>query len=372
MLRSAVPVHVAELGYRMNIEGNRKLIWGAVAVLAGIGYLIWTIASDDSLPTGFASANGRLEAVEIDISTKTAGRLKDIYVREGEFVTAGQSLAQMDVAQLVARQREAEAQLRRAKIAVDTANSLVTQREAERTAAQAVVEQREAELDAAQSKLARSERLILNNNVSQQTLDDDRAAQRKAKAALGAAQASLAASEAAIGAAKSQVVDAEAAVEAAKAAVESLDADFADSTLTAPRDGRVQYLVARPGEVLASGGRVINMIDVSDVYMTVFLPTQQAGRVALGADARLIIDAAPQAVIPATVSFVADVAQFTPKTVETEEERQKLTFRVRAQIPPALLQKYLRQVKAGLPGMAYVRLDPEAVWPAFLETNLVR
>jgi HlyD family secretion protein len=106
--------------------------------------------------------------------------------------------------------------------------------------------------------------------------------------------------------------------------------------------------------------------------MTFFLPTSQAGRVALGTEIRLVLDAAPQYVIPANASFVADVAQFTPKTVETEEERQKLMFRIKAQIPPELLRKHIQQVKTGLPGMAYVKLDPEAEWPKRLSENLVK
>jgi HlyD family secretion protein len=168
------------------------------------------------------------------------------------------------------------------------------------------------------------------------------------------------------------VVDAEASVEAARAAIESLTVEINDSTLKAPRDGRVQYRVAQPGEVLSAGGRVLNMVDLGDVYMTFFLPTSQAGRVALGTEIRLVLDAAPQYVIPAKASFVADVAQFTPKTVETEEERQKLMFRIKAQIPPELLRKHIQQVKTGLPGMAYVKLDPEAEWPKRLSENLVK
>src|SRR5690606_15006323 len=140
-------------------------------------------------------------------------------------------------------------------------------------------------------------------------------------------------SDAAINAAKAQVVDAEAAVDAAKAQIDSIETDISDSTLTAPRDGRIQYRIAQPGEVLSSGGRVLNLVDLGDVYMTFFLPTAKAGRTSIGSDVRLVLDAAPQLTIPAQVSFVGHVAQFTPKTVETEEERQKLTFRVRAQIP---------------------------------------
>jgi len=134
----------------------------------------------------------------------------------------------------------------------------------------------------------------------------------------------------------------------------------------------VQYRVAQPGEVLSAGGRVLNLVDLGDVYMTFFLPTAQAGRVAIGSEVRLVLDAAPQYVIPAKATYVADVAQFTPKTVETEEERQKLMFRIKARIAPELLSKYIRFVKTGLPGMAYVKLDPNAEWPAALQGKLVQ
>lgn len=157
--------------------------------------------------------------------------------------------------------------------------------------------------------------MIRTNTTSQQTFDDDRASAQRARAAVAASKASLSASEAAIGAAKAQIVDAEASVVAAQAAIESIVADINDSTLRSPREGRVQYRVAQPGEVLSAGGRVLNIVDLSDVYMTFFLPTEQAGRIPLGSDVRLVLDAAPQYVIPAKASFVADVAQFTPKTV---------------------------------------------------------
>ena len=348
------------------------LIGLAVVVLAVAAYFAWSKLTAEGLPSGFVASNGRIEAVEIDISTKTAGRLQDIMVREGDFVKAGQVLAQMDTAQLEARKRQAEAQLRRAKIAIDTAHSLVAQREAEKTSALAVVEQRKAQLDSASKTNARSKQLLTGNAVSQQIVDDSEAAEQSARATLASAQASLAASDAAINAAKAQIVDAEAAVDAAQADIESIETDIADATLKSPRDGRVQYRIAQPGEVLSAGGRVLNLVDLGDVYMTFFLPTAEAGRTSMGSNVRLILDAAPQYTIPAKVSFVADVAQFTPKTVETEEERQKLTFRVRAQIPQALLQKYIQYVKTGLPGMAYVRLDPEAAWPENLERNLVK
>ena len=114
----------------------------------------------------------------------------------------------------------------------------------------------------------------------------------------------------------------------------------------------------------------MNLLDVGDVYMTFFLPAAEAGRVSIGSEVRLVLDAAPQYVIPAKVSFVADVAQFTPKTVETAEERQNLMFRVKAKIAPEMLQQHIRSVKTGLPGMAYVRLDENAPWPDWLQIRL--
>jgi HlyD family secretion protein len=358
-------------------EELMKLTFGRVLVvlavlLGGGGYYYWQHLDSKPLPAGFARGNGRIEAVEIDIATKTPGRIREILVNEGDFVTAGQVLARMDTEQLQAQRRQAEAQLQRASINVETAKSLVNQREAERRAAEAMVDQRIAQLDTTSRKLDRSEQLIKTNAVSQQVLDDDRAANATAKAALAAAQAQVAASEAAISSARALVVDAGAAVDAAKAAIESIAADLNDSVLKAPRDGRVQYRVAQPGEVLAAGGRVLNMVDLGDVYMTFFLPTAEAGRVAIGSEVHLVLDAAPQYVIPAKATFVADVAQFTPKTVETEEERQKLMFRVKAHIEPDLLRKHIEQVKTGLPGMAYVKLDPNAPWPDNLKTKLTR
>ncbi len=351
-------------------KGRLLLRLAVVAAVAVAGYYGWRSLQPAPLPPGFASGNGRIEGTEIDVATKTAGRIREILVNEGDFITAGQVLARMDTAVLDAQLREAKAQLQRATIGVQTAQNQVTQREAEKAAAEAVLRQREAEVGAAQRRYVRTEDLAARGNAPQQTLDDDRARFEGARAAESAARAQIAAAEAAIGFARSQVIGAEADVEAMRASIERIQADIDDSELKSPRDGRVQYRIAQLGEVLAAGGRVLNLVDLSDVYMTFFLPTAQAGRVAIGAEARIVLDAAPQYVVPAQVSFVADVAQFTPKTVETEEERLKLMFRIRARIAPELLRQHIDQVKTGLPGVAYVRLDPQAAWPEALQVRL--
>jgi len=351
----------------------KHVSWLSIALLviaAGVAFLAWEFLKPKVLPDGFASGNGRIEATEIDVATKTPGRIKVILVHEGDFVRAEQILASMDTNVLEAQRREAEAQLQRALISIETAQSKVRQRSAEKAAAVATVAQRKAELDAAQKRFARTKELASKNVVPFQTFDDDSARFESAKAAVSAAEAQSAAADAATGAARSEVVDARSQVEAERATIQRIQSDIDDSELRSPVDGRVQYRVAEPGEVLSAGGRVLNLVNLTDVYMTFFLPTEQAGRVAIGAEARVVLDAAPEYVIPARVSFVADVAQFTPKTVETAEERQKLMFRIKARIAPDLLQQHLHQVKTGLPGMAYVRLNPQAEWPAELQVRL--
>ncbi|WP_180234663.1 HlyD family secretion protein [Klebsiella quasipneumoniae] len=327
-----------------------------VGLLVVLAAAAWWLLRPPGLPEGFASSNGRIEATEVDIASKIAGRIDTILVKEGQFVRQGEVLARMDTRVLNEQRLEAAAQIKEAESAVLAARALLDQRQSEMRASEAVVKQRQAELDSTAKRHVRSKALSQRGAVSAQQLDDDRAAAESARAAIEAARTSI--------------IQAQTRVEAAQATERRILADIDDSELKAPRDGRIQYRIAEPGEVLAAGGRVLNMVDLADVYMTFFLPTEQAGLLALGSEARLILDAAPDLVIPANISFVASVAQFTPKTVETRDERLKLMFRVKARIPPELLAQHLEYVKTGLPGMAYVRLDNQHSWPEDLTVRL--
>lgn len=355
----------------MTGQQRKWLLRAAVLLgLAVAGIVAWQKIGGNGKDPGIVSGNGRIEAVEIDVSTKVAGRVKDILVSEGAFVTAGQVVAVMDTETLEAQLWQAQAQLQQARSAVATSQSQLAQRQSEKAAALALVSQREVELVKARQHARRSAELVQDRAIAKQDADDDAALLRSAEAALHAAQAQSAAVDATITAARTQIGGAQSAVEAARANVERIQAELRDSTLKSPRDGRVQYKVAQLGEVVATGGRVLSLVDLSDVYMTFFLPTTEAGKLAMGSEVRLVLDAAPQYVIPARVSFVADVAQFTPKTVETASEREKLMFRVRARIPPELLKKHITRVKTGLPGVAWVRLDTTKPWPARLQIKL--
>jgi len=325
------------------MSGQRQFLI-AVLVLALAGAGIWYAAFRDSdeLPPGFATANGRIEAERVDVATKFAGRLAEVLVSEGDRVEAGQILARLDDAQIRAQLREAEAQ-----------ESSARQTLAER---RAVLTERQSALVFAEKELYRAQQLGERGFAPEETVDLRLSEKKSAAAAVDSAKAGISA--------------AEAQVEAAQATVDRLRADLEEYALLAPRAGRVQYRLAEPGEVLGAGARVLTLIDLTDVVMTVYLPTGTAGRLAYGAEARLVLDAAPEYVIPAHVSFVAGEAQFTPKYVETEEEREKLMFRVKLRIPPEILADYEDVVKTGVPGVAHVRADPSAAWPDALAVRL--
>lgn len=355
----------------MKAETQSLVLRGIAAlVVLAIAFAAWTTLRPPADDGNVVRGNGRIEATQVDVAARAAGRVADILVNEGDFVRAGDVVARMDMKSVEAQLAQALAELANARSARQTALALVAQREADVLMNEAVLVQRRSELDVARRTSARSQALLSERATSAQIADDNAARARNAEANVRVAQAQITAAQAAVAATRAQVAQTEAGIAAAEAVVARLRTDIEDGVLRAPRDGRVQYRVVQPGEVIGNGGKVVSLIDVGDVYMTFFLPERAAGRVAMGSEVRIVLDAAPQFVIPAQLSYVASVAQFTPKTVETQSERQKMVFRVKARVDPELLRQYPEQVKTGLPGLAHVRLDAARPWPAALEVKL--
>jgi len=305
-----------------------------VLLMAAGGFGYWK-SMHDRLPEGLYVGNGRLEATEVQIASKTPGRLAEVLVDEGDKVTKGQLLARMDTRTLEAQRNQAEAEVLRARENL--------------SAAQANVQLRQSEQLLAQQELKRSQELIKHGFVSGQIVDQQQARLDTGVAAVAASRAQVSAVGATIGAAQAQVA--------------MLTSEIDDASLRAPIDGVVQLRMAEPGEVLGAGGRVLLLIDPSDQYMNLYLPASVTGRLAVGDDARILLDALPDRPLPAKINFVAAKSQFTPKEVETRDERQKLVFRVKLRLtdPGAL-----PQAKPGMPGAGYVRTAP-IDWPAKLQ-----
>ncbi len=342
---------------------QRWLIAALLVLLAGGGALTWYALRPRDDTDAFAVGNGRIEATEVDVSAKLAGRLVAVLVREGDDVTVGQVLARMDTKVLDADLREAQAAVLQAEHKKASAEAAVAQRDNEILAAEALVAQRTSQLQLAEVELRRTRVLQSGGIVAKEKLDVDQTTTKTQTALLRAAEAQLYAAKSAQEAAKAGVLEAQAAIEAARARGQTIQADITDSTLVSPINGRVLYRLAEPGEVLGAGGHVVTLLDLSDVYMTLFLPTAEVGRTALDAEARIVLDARPDLSIPGRVTFVSPQAQFTPKAVETRTEREKLMFRIKVNILPRLLRRHAKQVKTGLPGVAYIRLAPDVPWP---------
>ena len=234
-----------------------------------------------TMPAGIVKAEGRIEATQVDVSSKYAGEVVDVAVQEGDKVAAGQVIARLSSPQLEAQLRNAESELRSAK--------------------------------------------------------------------------------------EAQAQD---AIKAAEAKVEQIKSMISELTLVSPREGKVQYQLAHAGDSVAAGAPIVTLIDLADVYMTVFLRAADAGKLAMGDEARLILDAAPDYVVPAAVSFVASDSQAAPKAVETKDDLAKLMLRVDLKIDPKVVETYYGKVETGLRGAGFVRTRPDAKWPAELQVKL--
>ncbi|WP_339085714.1 HlyD family efflux transporter periplasmic adaptor subunit [Hyphomicrobium sp. ghe19] len=294
------------------------------------------------MPEGIVKSNGRIEATEVDVAAKYPGRLATLVVDEGDEVRAGQVVGTISSPETEAQLRGAQEQILKAK--------------EDLAAAVAEIAQRESDLTFARNDYDRGKTLVKQGWMTQQVFDQRRNKLDSAQAALTSAHAKRDGAQASI---KSYEADAD-----------RLQAILADLVLISPRSGRVQYRLARAGEVIAAGQRVLTILDLKDIYMTIYLPADVAGRLTIGDEARTILDPVPQYVLPNTISFVATEAQFTPKSVETTEEREKLMFRVKLQGDPAVLDKYHRAVKTGVRGLGFVRIDPKIPWPKELQVKL--
>ncbi len=295
-----------------------------------------------TMPEGIVKTNGRIEAIQVDVAAKYPGRLTDITVEEGSEVKAGQVVGRVSSPEYEAQLRAAQSNVERAKQAMAEAASLI--------------DQRNAALAAAKSDFERGQELIGKQIITQQTFDQRQRNYEGAQASVVGATA--------------QRDQADAAIKSAQAEVERIESVLHDLVLVSPRTGRVQYQLARNGEVVAAGGKILTILDLQDVYMTIFLPAATAGRLEIGSEARIVLDPVPQYVIPASVSFVAADAQFTPKTVETPEEREKLMFRVKLRLDADLLKQFSRRVKTGVRGIGIVRTNAAPAWPEDLQIKL--
>ncbi|MFA3916811.1 HlyD family secretion protein [Ruegeria sp. 2012CJ15-1] len=314
----------------------------AALLLTGVAVFLLTSENGDELPAGFARGNGRIEAEQVEIAPTIAGRVAKVMAAEGSLVKAGDALVEMDTDELAAALDRAKAQV-----------ALARQTKAE---SEAVVVQRQSEQRRAEHEYDRAAALLAGQNISEAVFEERETSHQVAEAVLGAA--------------KARVATADSQIAAAEAGVRVIEAQIEDSSLFAPVSGRVLYRLAEPAEVVEAGGPILTLLSLENVYMEVFLPAREAGLLPIGAEARIVLDALPDYAIPATVTFISPEAQFTPKQVETMDEREQLVFRVRVRIPEELIASRIEHVKTGLRGIAVIRINASTEWPEALERRI--
>lgn len=324
---------------------KKQLAWmllaAAVAVAVFFGYRYW-LSLKTVLPEGIAYGNGRVEAKLVDVAAKEPLRVKEILVDEGDLVEPGRVLVRLDTNTLEAELAEAEANVASAREQEAVVNSSIVKKKSE--------------VDLAVVELERARKLLPSGAGSQEEYD-------RRSTYLDVSKAAVAEEEARLRTVQQQV-------KAAQAAVATIQTRIDDATLKSPVRGRVLYRLAEVGEVLAPGGKALTLVNLEDVYMEIFLPSLEAARIKVGTEARITVDHAPGRAAAGYVSFVSPEAQFTPKQVETRSERDKLMFRVKIQVPEELVSSYIERIKTGVRGVGYVKVDPSAAWPDWLENVL--
>jgi HlyD family secretion protein len=326
------------------IFSKKNLKWviaALVLVVGGVaGFAYWR-KKQSALSPDIAMGNGRIEGTQVDIGPKEPLRVKQVFVEEGALVRPGQLLVQLDTVTIEAERTEAEAQIRAA--------------EEKLAFVKASIVKQQSELKLAATEVRRSTNLVAEGAGSQRELDVRVKNQSAASASVAEAEASLA--------------TAKQAVEVARANAATIQTRIDDATLRSPVTGRVLHRLAEPGEVVHAGGKAMTLVNLEDVYMEIYLPSEQAGRVQLGAEGRITVDYDPRKAVAGYVSFVAPEAQFTPKQVETRTERDKLMFRVKIQLPKETAEQYLERIKTGVRGVGYVKLSPTVAWPDRLQAS---
>ena len=348
---------------------RKVLLAVLLAAAAGGGWWLYQQQESTALPDFVFHSNGRLELNRLDVASLYPGRVERVLVAEGDAVKANEVLVELSSAQSSGQLAAAQAATLRAAELVQRARAGVTQAQQAVARADAEIaayrqQQKVAKLELDNAKQMRREDLVSASELAKRQADFERAT-----ASVKAAQAARAEAQAAVAQGQAAVAEAEAGVKQAQAQADTAASAAADMAIRSPLTARVEYRLVEPGTVIGAGSRVISLLDPADVSMNVFLPNATVGGLRVGDEARLVLDGI-DAVFPAQVSFIASEAQFTPKAVETADEREKLVFRVKLKVPAEVAQRYDRLLKGGMTGDGYVRRDSSQAWPLALEVRL--
>lgn len=327
------------------MERAVKLLKGLM-LLAIIGAVFFPVCryadrnEKEVLPEGITAVNGRLEVKRIDLASLYAGRIDELLADRGDHVARNQVIARISSAQTEAQLKAAKAQHERA---------VETEKKISARISELDQQLRLAEIELKDASNLKAERLISQTEY-----------ERK-KTALNTRKESRNVLIHERNEAKAEITRTEALISEAESRLDDL-------SIKSPLDAVVEYRLAEPGNVVGAGGRILSVLDPSDITFDVFVPTATVSKLKVGDEARITIDGI-DAVIPAAIDYIARDSQFTPKYVETREERAKLLFKVTLRISPDLALQYPDFFKGGMPAIGYIN-HGRVTWPPYLQENL--
>ena len=364
----------------MNFPSKRYLLLSIVFIVLFIIILLWAkCLSQKHPPRGIIWASGIVEGDQTEVAPKIPGKVARLFVKEGDRVQKGALIALMDSREIEARVKGARAQaeqlkkeVERAKVALEFTRE-VTKRKIQ--AAQAGVKAAEAQLQGAMAQWIKWRKdwerfLVLRKRgvISQKRMDEVEAAYKSAEAQLEGAKEERAKAQAALKVAlagKSEIALRTKELEAtssaynvAKANLRAAQSRLDDTRIYAPIEGWVVEKLVEEGEVVTGGTPLIILVDLNSLYLKVYIPEAQMGKVALGQKARIYVDSFPHQSFTAKVCYVAPKSEFTPKEVQTHRERVQYTFAVKL----CVVENRGLLLKPGMPGDGVIRTAPGPWW----------
>lgn len=364
---------------KRTLTGSRVLIIGLLVTASIFVLVALTLFRKTPLPEGLIQANGRIEGDRFTVSSKVPGKVVELLVREGDSVQENQVVAKLDDAQISARVDQArqavstlEAQLKAARVALDvlrkdvplaveTARAVLSQARAGYNSARVQAEQ--AERDA-----LRYERLFSSGAIDKRRFEQADLARKVALNQLRSAEEAVRTAEKQLAqtllgydrikAKEAEVEALSAQLKQARATLREAEATLNDLTIRAPTSGIVTNRMVDMGEVITAGTPLFDIVNLDRLYLQVYIPEKDIGKVRLGLPARIYADAFPDRFFPATVKYIASRAQFTPKEVQTPDERVKLVFAVRLYLD----ENPDHCLTPGLPADAVIKWKEDVPW----------
>ena len=295
------------------------------------------------------SASGTIEAVEVHVASKAAGQIVSLAVEEGARVKPGDLLASVDhaAADIQLRQAEAGVRLAEAQLALLVKGA----RREDIQQAEAALTQADANLRVASDDVRRMRELSRTGSVTAKSRDDAEARVVVAEAQRAAAVETL--NKLRRLARPEEIQAAEARLAQARAGADLLAKTIADCAVTAPAGGVVTHKAVEAGEMVTPGATIVTLAALDSVFVMIYVTETELGRVRLGDAAEVRIDGFPDRPFAGRITYISPEAEFTPKNVQTKEDRVKLVFGVKVEIanPEGLL-------KPGLPADALIRTAP--------------